>query len=460
MEQSTTFKTLLSNVNCTHINDESLISEIYENEGICTQCFIEAKTACDSFGIKKEGLKQCFNCEKEKLEWSMVTMTNKKEEVQTICFECVYIMLPPFYYRHILPKELNAVFRAYKQDVRKNIQQRFKDKTFDILLKELDNKVVSILANFVECPVCYEIYPTISTKLLNDGCPKDHRVCNDCLTSYLKSTTKNTCPVEKCEKPIKFKDLQDEYITICASNIFLKNLIFCSGHEHIPGSKVVDLYEICAYGHKLCKECIGTNLALHDTFQCPINSCGCDLKIYVFNQHMDKTLFKEFYKRANKALTESNKCGKCREENKEHGNCIAYLKKMEKIHEDQKVCPQCLHAIEKNEGCFHMTCGYCRYDWCWKCCGEWKSETHTNFYKVGCVENSHFNNVDTEEYKQQQIELHKKQQVAKEAKVEVVLDYFDIPGLFEEENLDYSDLPPLIHENQITNELAAPAESD
>lgn len=32
-----------------------------------------------------------------------------------------------------------------------------------------------------------------------------------------------------------------------------------------------------------------------------------------------------------------------------------------------KFCPRCKMRVEKNEGCMHMTCVQCRYEWCWRC---------------------------------------------------------------------------------------------
>jgi len=74
-------------------------------------------------------------------------------------------------------------------------------------------------------------------------------------------------------------------------------------------------------------------------------------------------------------------CFKCGEEDHAPASCQMLQQWLDKCKNESetahwiiantKKCPKCLVRIEKNQGCNHMTCRSCKYEFCWVCDGPW-----------------------------------------------------------------------------------------
>jgi len=83
-----------------------------------------------------------------------------------------------------------------------------------------------------------------------------------------------------------------------------------------------------------------------------------------------------------------NYCFHCGEEDHVPCNCATLAKWIDKCNNDSetanwmavhtKPCPKCVSRIEKNQGCNHMTCRQCKYEFCWICMGDWRKHTACN----------------------------------------------------------------------------------
>jgi len=54
------------------------------------------------------------------------------------------------------------------------------------------------------------------------------------------------------------------------------------------------------------------------------------------------------------------------------------------LNKDVQKCPKCRMGIEKDDGCNHMTCSSCKYEFCWICKGPY-TDSHFEFWNIfGC----------------------------------------------------------------------------
>lgn len=186
------------------------------------------------------------------------------------------------------------------------------------------------------CLICYEKLSDNEIKNNFLGC--FHGFCDDCLYNYFKEKINSNivdgikCPETNCKTII--------------NNNFIEGKI----------TKDISLLEKYKKQRKL-------NQLLHDpnVKLCPYPDC----KSYAIKK--DNNLVSCIH-------NGHQFCFNCLKHWHNAGRCAIkidnYYKKW-KNGKNIKRCPKCKYLIEKNEGCNHMTCSNCKYEWCWICKGKY-----------------------------------------------------------------------------------------
>ena len=210
-----------------------------------------------------------------------------------------------------------------------------------------------------ECGICGEAieYPESNKVRMVCG----HYFCADCWENYLKEKINNanvvkiSCMQHGCSIVLKKdfikKILANDEALIQKYEKFLErqNLLMsnkkikfcpmpdCDGYAE---QKKKEKYVKCNFGHDFCFECLKQ----------PHGKKKCD-------DLLDKD-FEEWKK-----------------------------------HKIVKRCPNCKIWTEKNEGCNHMTCVECKFQWCWLCQKKYSS----NHYSIGSCKGLQFEKEQNEE---------------------------------------------------------------
>ena len=193
------------------------------------------------------------------------------------------------------------------------------------------------------CGVCYE--KINDEDKTNNSLPCGHLFCSNCWFDYFKTliseakTNKIKCMESKCSEY-----MSEEFIIQHISkdlNLSEKYIKFKNRYEIIKDKN-----------KKLCPH------------------VGCDS----FLQKSDKTKYVECengHKYCFECLSPPHKNKKCKNKNE---------KKFLKWTKGKRVkrCPNCQMYVERNEGCNHMTCAYCDYQWCWICEQQYDPEHFIN----------------------------------------------------------------------------------
>ena len=239
----------------------------------------------------------------------------------------------------------NNVSEKIKEDDNNNISEEIKE---DIKSKE---SVESKINENFNCMVCFEELKKDDIDFYNIDC--GHKFCSECWSNYLEVKIKEfediLCMEKTCLKKIpdekvkKFLKNDKELIIKFEKNILKRKIENnpymkfcpypdCEGYGIITNNKdEKNNYIKCTLGHKFCFNCL-------------------------------------------KPWHEGKKCKEKLDNN---------LKKW-KDKNNSKRCPKCGILILKNEGCNHITCRNCKYEFCWICLGKY---TNNHFYTGGCFQN-------------------------------------------------------------------------
>lgn len=190
------------------------------------------------------------------------------------------------------------------------------------------------VAKFIEIPKCF------------------HRFCEDCIFLYLKNII--------CTQAINLDDIK------CPEEKCLN--CFCSDFTEMIIEREETLLEKYRKFMKRSKMLRNPNIR-----ECIRPNC-------------EEYITKRFLTSKMKCKCGQVICFKCGYEWHGFRKCVDFSE--EKFFNYQrkknlKKCPMCRINIEKNEGCNHMTCLKCKYEFCWICNEEWNKTT--GYCPNGCL---------------------------------------------------------------------------
>ena len=184
-----------------------------------------------------------------------------------------------------------------------------------------------------ECRICLVEYPAF---ILVSSCSQGHKFCKTCLELYVKTKISDFrgetifCPQDSCKEP-------------CNDNIL---------------RVVLNDPEIQLYEEKKLEKAVNKNPNMRF---CP--QAGCS-RVYTVSKSTQYTICK----------CHSKICNACGELWHEGKTCQqASDPGFEKYIKDNgiKFCIMCKTVVQRTEGCLHMTCPVCDYEWCWSCGREY-----------------------------------------------------------------------------------------
>ena len=210
------------------------------------------------------------------------------------------------------------------------------------------NNAVSAKPNSTDCAICYD-----------DECdsmmsmPCGHAFCTDCWRDFCDNAVnegpvcvQTTCPQAQCQEVVTEEEMHQALGETSPQlkkfqGFQLRSFVESNGLTRWCPGKGCEMIA--------CAESASAMEAEGNLASC--NSClTCFCLVCGEEPHAPSTC---------KDLDKWNE--KCRNESETANWILA----------NTKSCPKCRSRIEKNQGCNHMTCSSCKYEFCWICMGDW-----------------------------------------------------------------------------------------
>ena len=204
------------------------------------------------------------------------------------------------------------------------------------------------------CEICYD------TGLPMLGMPCGHEFCTECWSDFVANAISEgpacilkSCPQAKCNE------------------IMTEDEVAKAAPDLLPKFELFQLRSF-AESSKLIRWCPGKGCDMVAVAQ---SASAMEQEGSIASCHSCTTSF----------------CLVCGEEPHSPSSCKELARWNEKCRNESetanwilantKSCPKCSSRIEKNQGCNHMTCQHCRYEFCWICMGDWSEHgTSTGGY--------------------------------------------------------------------------------
>ncbi|CEF70401.1 Protein ariadne-1 [Strongyloides ratti] len=259
----------------------------------------------------------------------------------------------------ILPVSTKVLFyllKKYRWNI-ENIQEQIFYYTPDVFIEQEDINIEEafcqsnlIKNNYInECKICCD-----SDYLYKLNC--NHECCLNCWKNYIatKIVSNNDlyffCIETDCKLMINHFDIEDllndnevENNFMNAKTILIRNIVKRYVNE---SDNIIQ----CPNGS--CRNCISFEEDIISGIECGCGGLYCKMCTENFHYPLKCGMITKFIN----YHVESNK-----EE----------LETIKFIVQKTRPCPNCKSDIDKFEGCNHMTCMKCRYEFCWLCLGQW-----------------------------------------------------------------------------------------